>query len=150
GRGLTVERVSVHGVSGEERYVFEMNAILELRFQVVAAQWIGRPWFSVGISDGRPGALVLCSMLEGHTGFDLPPGRHVIRCRVGPLPLGPRTYELWVSVRESAGAADLVDWAQVGAIRVRLQESLSGPNGLTAPWLYGPVRVPHTWSLGDE
>jgi homopolymeric O-antigen transport system ATP-binding protein len=149
GRGLVVERVSVHAKSGEERHVFETNDTLEIRFHVIAEQWIDRPWFSVGISDGRPGVLVLCSMLEGQTSFDLPPGGHVIRCRVGPLPLGPRTYELWMSVRESVGAADLVDWAQVGAIRVKLSEDFSGPNGLTAPWLYGPVRVPHTWSLVD-
>jgi ABC-type polysaccharide/polyol phosphate transport system ATPase subunit len=149
GRGLTITQVSVHDVTGNERYVFDVDDALEIRFHVVAEQFIEHPWFSVGVSDGRPGALVLCSMLESQRGFHLPPGRHIVRCRIDRLPLGPRTYDLWMSVREKEGAADLVDWRQVGAIQVRLPDAVSGPSGLTAPWLYGPVRVPHLWSLTD-
>ena len=102
---------------------------------------------SLGVSDGRPGALVLCSMLEGHEGFDLEPGRHLVTCRLGPLPLGPRVYELYASVREGRGVADLLDWSPVGAIRVSLPDTSIGPSAVTAPWMYGPVRVRHRWSL---
>ena len=147
GRGLVVERVTVHDAAGAERYVFQSGEPLEIRFHVFAEQALSRPWFSVGVSDGRPGALILCSMLEGHEGFDLAPGRHVITCRIGPLPLGPRVYELYAAVRESVGAADLLDWSAVGAIRVKLSESPVGPTALTAPWMWGPVRVGHRWSL---
>ena len=147
GRGLVVERVTVHDAAGAERYVFQSGESLEIRFHVCAEQALSRPWFSVGISDGRPGALVLCSMLEGHEGFDLVPGRHVITCRTGPLPLGPRVYELYAAVREGVGAADLLDWGPVGAIRMSLSESPVGPAALTAPWMWGPVRVGHRWSL---
>jgi len=147
GRGLVVERVTVHDAAGAERYVFQSGEPLEIRFHVFAEQTLSRPWFSVGLSDGRPGALVLCSMLEGHEGFDLAPGRHVITCRMGPLPLGPRVYELHAAVREGVGAADLLDWSPVGAIRVSLAESPVGPTALTAPWMWGPVRVGHRWSL---
>jgi len=129
--------------------VFQSGESLEIRFHVCAEQALSRPWFSVGISDGRPGALVLCSMLEGHEGFDLVPGRHVITCRTGPLPLGPRVYELYASVREGVGAADLLDWSSVGAIRVSLAESPVGPTALTAPWMWGPVRVGHRWCLDE-
>lgn len=113
-------------------------------------QALSHPWFSVGVTDGRPGTLVLSSMLEGHEGFDLPAGRHVVRCRVGRLPLGPRVYELYASVREGTGAADLLEWSPVGAIRVSLQESSVGPTALTASWMYGPVRVEHNWELLSE
>jgi len=147
GRGLVVERVTVHDAAGAERYVFQSGEPLEIRFHVLAEQTLSRPWFSVGLSDGRPGTLVLCSMLEGHEGFDLAPGRHVITCRTGPLPLGPRVYELYASVREGVGAADLLDWSPVGAIRVKLSESPVGPSALTAPWMWGPVRVDHSWCL---
>ena len=147
GRGLVVERVTVHDAAGGERYVFQSGEPLEIRFHVFAEQALSRPWFSVGVSDGRPGALILCSMLEGHEGFDLAPGRHVITCRMGPLPLGPRVYELYASVREGVGAADLLDWSAVGAIRVKLSESPVGPTALTAPWMWGPVRVGYRWSL---
>ena len=149
GRGLVVERVTVHDAAGAERYVFQSGEPLEIRFHVFAEQTLSRPWFSVGLSDGRPGTLVLCSMLEGHEGFDLAPGRHVITCRMGPLPLGPRVYELYASVREGVGAADLLDWSSVGAIRVSLAESPVGPTALTAPWMWGPVRVGHRWCLDE-
>lgn len=149
GRGLVVERVTVHDAAGAERYVFQSGEPLEIRFHVFVEKTLLRPWFSVGVSDGRPGALVLCSMLEGHDGFDLVPGQHVITCRMGPLPLGPRVYELYAAVREGMGAADLLDWSAVGAIRVSLAESPVGPTALTAPWMWGPVRVGHRWSLDE-
>lgn len=147
GRGLAIERVTVHDATGIERYVFESGESLEIRFHVSAEHAISRPWFSVGITDGRPGAIILCSMLEGHEGFDVAAGKHVIACELGPLPLGPRVYELYASVREGTGAADLLDWSPVGAIRIGLHEGLAGPGGLTASWLYAPVRVEHKWQL---
>lgn len=150
GRGLIIERVTVHDVAGAERYLFESGDPLEIRFEVLVEQPLSRPWFSVGVTDGRPGALVLCSMLEGHVGFDLSPGKHVVSCRLGPLPLGPRVYELYASVREGAGAADLLDWAPVGAIRVTLPESSLGPSPVTTPWLFGPVRVKHEWQVRED
>jgi ABC-type polysaccharide/polyol phosphate transport system ATPase subunit len=148
GRGLVIDRVTVHDAAGVERYVFETGEPLEIRLHVLAEQGLARPWFSVGLTDGRPGALVLCSMLEGNEGFDLAPGRHVISCRMGSLPLGPRVYELYTAVREVSGAADLLDWSPVGAIRISLPECSLGPNAITASWMYGPVRVSHSWSLG--
>jgi energy-coupling factor transporter ATP-binding protein EcfA2 len=149
GRGLVLEGVTVHDTVGAERYVFATGESLEIRFHLLAEQALSRPWFSVGVSDGRPGALVLCSMLEGHKGFDLARGSHVITCRLGPLPLGPRVYELYASIREGTGAADLLDWSSVGAIRVTLPETLLGPSAVTAPWMYGPVRVAHSWSVSQ-
>jgi ABC-type polysaccharide/polyol phosphate transport system ATPase subunit len=147
GRGLAVEGVSVHDNAGTERYTFESGEEIEVRFHVVATQDVLRPWFSLGISDGRPGALVLCSMLETEHAFDLAEGRHVVSCKLGRLPLGPRTYGIWLSVRESVGAADLIDWAEVGSIRISLPGESSGVSGVTAPWLYGPVRVPYAWEV---
>jgi len=150
GRGLVLERVTVHEASGAERYVFETNEPLEVRFQVVAEDDLVNPWFTLGISDGRPGALVLCSMLEQAEGFHLPRGRHVIRCRIGPLPLGPHTYEVWLGVREAVGSGELLDWSCVGALRIRLPGDVEGIGGVTVPWLWGPVRVKHQWMLQAE
>lgn len=147
GRGLTVERVTMHAMSGEERYVFVGEEPVQVRFHVHAEAEIPSPWFSLGISDGGPGTLVLCSMLEQDCVFRLPSGQCTVRCTLGPLPLGPRTYELWMSVRERAGAADIVDWSRVGAFRIRLPNESRGVGGVTTPWLYGPVRVQHQWTV---
>ena len=147
GRGLIVEKVSVHDSRGMERYVFETGETLEIRFHVSVENELAHPWFSLGVTDGRPGILVLCSMLEGHQGFDIAAGNHVVVCRFGPLPLGPKVYELYMGVREEKGAADLLEWSLVGAIRVGLSASLVGPGALTTSWMYGAVRVPYQWHL---
>lgn len=150
GRGIHVERVTLHDVSGRERYVFDPGEALEVRFHIQAEEEIEKPWFSLGINDGRPGALVFCSMLEQDGSFRISPGFHVVRCNIGPLPLVPRTYELWMSVRERFGAAHLVDWSPVGALRIRIPEQDQGVVGATASWLYGSVRVPYQWRLDGE
>jgi lipopolysaccharide transport system ATP-binding protein len=147
GRGLIIERVTVHDHTGAECYVFATGDRLEIKFHVLVEKQLSRPWFSVGLTDGRPGALVLCTMLEGHEGFDLSPGPHIVRCQLGPLPLGPRVYEIYAAVREEVGAADLLDWSSAGAIRVGLREDALGRNAITSPWMYGPVRVDHRWFL---
>jgi hypothetical protein len=88
-------------------------------------------------------------MLEKHEGFDLTPGKHLVTCRLAPLPLGPRVYELYASVREGTGVADLLDWSPVGAIRVSLPETSVGPGAVTTPWIYGAVRVDQNWCLDE-
>jgi ABC-type polysaccharide/polyol phosphate transport system ATPase subunit len=149
GRGLAIERTSVHDSVGNENYVFDSGESIEVHIVVSAVTTLARPWFSLGISDGRPGTLILCSMLEGHEGFDLGPGQHIVVCRLGPLPLESGVYELYVGVREAKGAADLLDWTRIGAIRVSSSRELVGPGALTTSWMYGAVRVPHSWSLRE-
>lgn len=147
GHGVTIERVTVHGVDGNERYVFDSGDSIELRVHLVAHQYTPSAWFSLSISDGRPGALILCTMLERAAGIDLVPGAHVVTCRLSSLPLSPRTYEIWLSVRERAAVASLVERARVGAFRIRTREGPQGPSGITAEWMYAPVRVRHDWAL---
>lgn len=150
GRGVTLDRVTVHDAAGIESYTFDTNESIEVRFYVHAEEAIANPWFSLGITDGRPGQLVLCSMLEQPVGLQLERGHHVVSCRLGPLPLGPHTYELWASIKEPVGTGDLLDWSRVGTIRFRLPDAAQGVAGLTMSWQYGPVRVPHEWrSVGD-
>ncbi len=145
GKGLVIERVTAHDATGAERYVFQGGEPIEIRFHVLAQQALSRPWFTLGLTDGRPGTLVLLSMLEGHEGFDLARGAHIITCRTDPLPLAPRVYEIYAGVREGTGAGELLDWSLVGAIRIGLPDDPFGPMALTAPWLSGPLRVGHRW-----
>jgi ABC-type polysaccharide/polyol phosphate transport system ATPase subunit len=147
GRGISIERVTLHASCGDEGYVFDTNDTVEIRCCIRVEKEMGQSWFSFGISDGRPAPLILCSMLEGTTGLHMSPGRHVVSCRVGPLPLGPHTYELWVGIREPSGGADALDWSLVSAFRIRHPKDVQGVAGITIPWLYGPVRVPHEWAV---
>ncbi len=147
GRGLAVERVTLHNAGGAESYVFQTGETLEVRLHLNAGAEIASPQFCLGINDGRPGTLVFCSMEEVRERFHIPPGRHLVCCRLGPLPLGPRTYELWMSARGHTDAGDLLDWSRVGSFRIRLPEEDQEPGALAAPRHYSPVRVAHRWSL---
>ncbi|MGH7432188.1 MAG: ABC transporter ATP-binding protein [Candidatus Methylomirabilales bacterium] len=146
GRFLTITKVTLQGLDGTERYTFRSGEGIEVRLSVRAEQTIRSPWFSLGVSDGRPGALIMCSMLERAEAFDLSPGEHLLACRISVLPLAPRTYEIWTSVRDASGAADLIDWSCVGSLRIEEDLRGSGPGALSAPWMYGPVRVAFQWA----
>ena len=143
---LSIAGVAVYGLDGVERYRFRPGEGIEVRLSAVAEQPIKSPWFSLGVSDGRPGALIMCSMLERGQSFDLGPGEHVLACRIPSLPLGPRSYELWMSVRDASAAVDIVDWSCVGSVQIEEDPREAAPNALSAPWMYGPVRVPFQWT----
>jgi ABC-type polysaccharide/polyol phosphate transport system ATPase subunit len=146
GRGLVIDRLTAHDMEGKETYVFDPGDRTEFRFHCRTERTVQAPWFSIGISDGRRGTLVTLSMLETADRFELPPGEHVVSCTTGPLPLNPRVYELWLEVRESEGAAEIVDWSQAGRLRIRsIDESSRGR--VTSPRLHGPIRVEHRWRL---
>src|SRR5579872_601615 len=149
GRGLIVEHVSLHDGSGRERSVFETGEAVTVRVHLKAEHDIHSPWFSLGITDGRPGMLTVCSMLERNQAFHLSPGHHMVSCQMGPLPLGPRTYELWMTVRESVGATELVDWTHASTFRIQVPQEVEGIAGVTGPWQFGAIRVPHRWSLDE-
>lgn len=150
GRELAIDRCTVHAADGEERYAFDSGETVELRIHVTAAALLPNAWFSISVNDGRPGFLIHCSMLERAKGLALTPGHHVVRCRIESLPLSPGAYELWLAVRDEAAIADLIQWSRVGAIRIRHPDSPLGPSGLTAPWMYAPIKVAHHWSLDRD
>jgi hypothetical protein len=133
-RLITIERISFHDASGAERTAFRTGDDMEIRLAVHVEEPIERPTFSLGISDGRPGTLILCSMLvDGHVPERLD-GSTTVSCRIHRLPLLPRVYQTWCSVRNGHAYGDVLDWQVVGAFRVA-----EGP-----PDLNGQAAVSHT------
>jgi lipopolysaccharide transport system ATP-binding protein len=151
GKGLAISKVVLKGLDGSERYVFESGEGMLAELHITSDDDLRNCWVSVGLSDGRPGALVSCSMLERSTGVDLPPGHHVVTCRIESLPLNTRRYEVWVAIREETGTAALVDWSEMGTFRIR-DRGFAAPGRLTFPFAAGPVRVEYSWeqSTRDE
>jgi ABC-type polysaccharide/polyol phosphate transport system ATPase subunit len=147
GRDLVVERVTVHEPSGAERYAFDPEEPVEVRFHVHAERDLPNSIFTLGITDGRPGMLLQCSMLEQAHRFRVPRGHHVVRCQLGHLPLAPRTYEVWVGIRDSVGSAYL-EWSCVGALQIRLpKDFFAASNSLAPSSQMSPVRVRHRWAV---
>jgi lipopolysaccharide transport system ATP-binding protein len=146
GRGLEISRVLIKGLDGSERSVFDTGEGMLAELHITSHEDVRNCWVSVGVSDGRPGGLVSCSMLERSTGVDLLPGEHLVTCRIESLPLNGRRYQVWVAIREETGAAALVDWSEAGSFRIADGiGGLDGPGRLSFSAAAGPVRVRYDW-----
>jgi homopolymeric O-antigen transport system ATP-binding protein len=144
---LGLDRASCHAASGEERYRFSTGDDLEVRLRFRALAPLNSPYVSIGITDGRPGNLVLCSMLLDGSPPSEVDGAFAVSCRLHSIPLLPRVYQLWCSVRSEAGFGDLFDWQQVGAFRVAAGPNFSGPSAEAYVSTDAPVHVGHEWQV---
>jgi homopolymeric O-antigen transport system ATP-binding protein len=144
---LQFEGVAIRAPGAEERYAFHTGEDMEVRLRFRAPEPVSRPHVSIGISDGRPGNLVLCSMLVDGGAPDVVHGDTEFVCRLRRLPLLPRVYELWCSVRSEHAFGDLFDWQPIGAFRVATSEVGSGPAAQSHASTDGPVFVEHDWEV---
>ena len=119
------------------------------RLHYRSAERIQKPIFSVGLSDGRFGCFTLASMLVDGQAPDMIEGEGYIDCTFADLPLHPRTYELWGSVRGHAGFGDLVDWQRLRLFRVEGEIEGIGKGAVTHSMADAPVRLPYRWSMGN-
>lgn len=144
--GLDIKAISFHDAQGLERAVFRTGEEVEIRLHLSARRPIDGPIFSLGISDGRPGNLILCSMLVDGQVLPRLEGEHTVACRIRALPLLPRVYQLWCSVRSRHAYGDLMDFQPVAAFRVA--EGPPGANGPAALSHLGtdaPIYAEYEW-----
>jgi lipopolysaccharide transport system ATP-binding protein len=99
--------------------------------------------FSIGLSEGSWSCFVVASMVTTGESRDLRPGEGKIDCVLHGLPLTPRSYEIWGSVRSAAGYGDIVDWQRLSAFKVLREEPELKGAFMTA--MHAPVRIPHHW-----
>src|SRR5437879_1995639 len=95
GGSVRVVSSTMHGPGGEERYRFRKDEPIELRLRFEAKEPLRRPHVNVGITDGRPGLLVHCSMLTDGEVPERTGKQWECRLRLGPLPLRPRLYQVY-------------------------------------------------------
>jgi ABC-type polysaccharide/polyol phosphate transport system ATPase subunit len=149
GGELQIARVSLHNATGDEVDEVETGAPMIARLHYRAAGPIEAPIFSVGLSDGRFGCFALASMLVDGETPRLIEGSGYVDCVFDDLPLHPRTYEIWGSVRGRAGFGDLVDWQRLRAFRVNGGADGPGKGSVTHSMSDAPVRIPYRWSIGN-
>jgi homopolymeric O-antigen transport system ATP-binding protein len=149
GGELQIVRVSLHNGTGDEVDEVETGAPMIARLHYRAAARIEAPIFSVGLSDGRFGCFALASMLVDGEAPRLIEGSGYVDCVFDDLPLHPRTYEIWGSVRGRAGFGDLVDWQRLRAFRVSGGADGAGKAAVTHSMADAPVRLSYTWNVGD-
>jgi lipopolysaccharide transport system ATP-binding protein len=142
---LQILRVSLHSSGGEEATEVRSGEPVTVRLHYRAAEPIEAPIFSVGFSDGRFGCFALASMLvEGNVPRAIAGDGHV-DCAFEALPLHPRTYEIWGSVRGRAGFGDLVDWQRLRLFRVVGDIAEGGKAAVTHSMADAPIRLSYTW-----
>ena len=97
---------------------FRMGDPLFVTIEYEAQQPIARPHFSVGITDGGWKPLALASMLIDDQTPECIEGQGRITCHFHDLPLLPKVFQVWGSVRGDSGFGDIVDWQQLANFRI--------------------------------
>jgi homopolymeric O-antigen transport system ATP-binding protein len=147
---LELAGITFHGADGRERYAFRTGEDVEVRLRLRALAEIRRPHVSIGVTDGRPGNLIVCAMKAGADVPERMSGETLVSCRLEAIPLLPRVYELWCSVRSESAYGELLDWQPVGAFRVAEGPDRDGSSGRSRGALSatdGPVHVSHSWRV---
>jgi homopolymeric O-antigen transport system ATP-binding protein len=149
GGDLAITAVTFHDGSGVKIDEVAAGEPMVVRLHYRAAKPISRPLFSVGLSDGRSGCIFMASMLVDGRAPRLISGSGHVDCVFEDLPLLPKTYEVWGSVRGEAGFGDLVDWQRLRLVRVRGEISGNGVSAVSSiEW--APVKVPYHWDVTSE
>ena len=144
---VQLERMTCHGVDGAERYAFRTGEDMQVRLRFRSPVPMDHPVVSIGISDGRPGDLILCSMLIDGGAPDSLEGGSVVSCNLRALPLLPRVYQVWCSIRSNKAFGDLFDWQQVGSFRVSEAHGSVGSTARGHMSAGGPIFVAHEWKV---
>lgn len=140
---------SCHGEDGSERHVFGPRDYLEIRLRFDSPR-LERPNVAVGITDGRPGYLVFCSMAEdGQAPPVVGPGPWEVVLRIGELRLRPRLYEVICIVADSESVGWLTDALRVATFRVESSELGEGPVALMSARVAGAVDVDYEWEVHE-
>jgi lipopolysaccharide transport system ATP-binding protein len=144
---VDLEAVTCHDADGEEKYAFATGDDIEVRLRVRAKTPITRPYFSIGITDGRAwaGNLIVASMLVDGGAPERLDSEAEVRCRFHDVPLMPRVYQLWCSVRGEHAFGDVLDWQPVGTFRIAEAPLSAGPLASSHTQSDGPVHVAHEW-----
>ena len=149
GGDLEITAVTFHDGTGAKVEDLRTGQPVVIRLHYRASKPIRQPLFSVGLSDGRAGCIFIASMLVDGRAPRLIGGSGHVDCVFEDLPLLPKTYEVWGSVRGEAGFGDLVDWQRLRLVRVRGEVAGDGVSAVSSiEW--APVKVPYHWRVTSE
>ncbi|HLY24660.1 MAG TPA: ABC transporter ATP-binding protein [bacterium] len=149
GAAVSIEGVTLCDAAGAPRRAFRTGDDIEVRITMRAAKPVPWPALALGITDGRPGPLVLCSMGgNGHRPSVLD-GAVTVACRLRGVPLMPRIYQLYFNMDSASDRppAPGVGWQNIGSFRIA-----EGPGGQHAvagtkvASIEAPVHVMNEWT----
>lgn len=145
GEDLSIEEVQVLDAAGDPTSAIAGGGPLTVRLHLRSHRKLTRPLITVALGDGSGRAFSAASMLEDDTAARDLEGSHVVDCRFDQVPLNPRLYDIWGSVRGGDGFGDLIDWQRIARFEVIDTENRPlGPGGVTVRETM-PVRLAHAW-----
>ena len=74
-------------------------------------------------------------------------GPAVVSCKLRSIPLLPRVYYLWASVRSEHAYGDVFDWQSVGSFRIADAADLVGPAAQAHSSTDGAIYIRHAWEV---
>lgn len=149
GELLEIVEVAVRDAQGREVDQVMSNETMTVRIHYRALSEIEGPIFSIGLADPAVGLFSLASMLiDGRTLRSIA-GRGFVDCTFQSLPLRPRTYEIWGSVRGEAGFGDLLEWQRLRRFQVIGEHLGHGKGAITHSMREAPVVLPYEWKFGS-
>lgn len=150
GDGISILRVTLLDDAGNEIDDAPTDAPLTIRLHYSTDRPIEQPMFSVGLSDGRRSCFTLASMLVDGAAPDVLDGVGHVDVRFAELPLQPKNYAVWGSVRGREGFGDIVPWQQLRLFRVTGEIEGRGKSSVTHSIDDAPVRLPYSWAFSDR
>lgn len=147
GAHIEIVRVTLHAADDREIQEAVSGEPLTVRVHYMTQKRIIRPMLSIGISDAGRSPLTFASMLaDGNAPAWLEGAGHV-DCRFQDLPLQPRSFEIWASIRSENGAGDLLQWQRFRRFVVRSPKAATGRASVRS---IGPVIIPYAWRWPDS
>ena len=147
-----ITRVVLKDGKSHEKSVFHYGDSLVVELQYKSTCRIEQPHFTLGITDGRGWNIFLASMLTDGMTPEAIQGEGVLQCVFEHLPLLPKVYEIWGSVRGKEGLGDIIDWQLFGAFRVEDEGEPTGSQveakaRITHTRADAPCFVPYQWII---
>jgi lipopolysaccharide transport system ATP-binding protein len=131
---------------------FRMGDSLFVTIEYEARKPIAQPHFSIGITDGGWKPMVLASMLvDGQTPHSIS-GSGRITCRFLDLPLLPKVFQIWGSVRGNSGFGDIIDWQHLANFRITETDSrvvMGDDSSLQHLQDDAPFYLSYDWQYGN-
>jgi ABC-type polysaccharide/polyol phosphate transport system ATPase subunit len=145
---VTIEGVDLAGEDGAAKDVFGVCERMTVRIRYNAHRRVDWPLFNIRILH-RDNAVLEASMLIDGPQVEAIEGQGTVECRLEPLPLTPKTYEVVVFVRAKEGIADIAPMRRYAVFQVG-DENL-GQWPMNGPMAYNhlrqgsPVYVGRSW-----
>ncbi len=149
GYPVRIVHASYRDTHGQEIIDTPSRGSLGIQLEFEADQDYREPNVIVSISDGRPGALVECSMLVDGRSPERTAKKWSCLLKIDDLPLRPGNFDVKVLVVSNDGYSPLMDWCDIGTLLV-VGERGAGKQSATNLVFGAPIAIDYEWVIDSD